>query len=73
MKILYRDFARKTSEGFLGMDSTEIPLAEAVANANKWISERQIKVLNVETLIASDRFTSTSDVDGFGVRIWYTE
>lgn len=73
MKIAYRDFPRITNQGIFGINSSEITLDEVVANANRWIAENNVNILNIESLIASDRFTASPDLDGYGIRVWYIE
>jgi hypothetical protein len=58
MSIAFKDFSRMKDKGLFGFGATEMSLHEAVANANRWIAESGVEVINVETLIATDRYTN---------------
>jgi hypothetical protein len=73
MKIAFRDFERTAVAGFFGLGIPAMSLQETVAAANRWISDSGVEVLNVETLIATDRYTAKADVDGVAIRVWYSE
>jgi DNA-binding beta-propeller fold protein YncE len=71
MKIAYRDFER--TKKYLGLSLS--PFYDAVYVANQWIAERNVDVIDVETLIVVTGATaggagsvcSTPN----GIRVWY--
>ena len=75
----FKDFLpTKVKEGnFFGNDEYET-FEDLLANANKWISETETDVINVETIVLRDQNTNETCFAAEGpycyqfIRVWYS-
>ena len=83
MTLAYKDFAPAVLDrSFLSTDYE--PLSSIVDRANQWISEQNVKVMNVETVVlpnldgqdsGSNGIRSSGEMSSFWfqvVRVWYS-